>query len=146
MAKNIRQMAADMKRQGFDMDNQINKMVKGIAKEYFAAVVDATPVDTSKAVTNWRASLNSPLGGEVGPGVPSVKGSGASGARARAKGLAQGTINAYMNDRSLYFTNNVPYIGVLNDGSPKHKASNMLRKGLRAARAYVKTVKIVRQL
>ena len=41
MAKNIKQMAADFKRQGFDMDRQINKIARGFAKGYVDAAIDA---------------------------------------------------------------------------------------------------------
>jgi hypothetical protein len=146
LAKPISRLGPDIGRQKRDIVKQLEKLGRVSTRRAFATLVDATPVDTSKAVTNWRASRTVPLTDVAGPGVSSVKGSGASAARARAKDVAEPVIAGFGIGDTLYITNNVPYIGLLNDGSPRHRAANMLRKAqsefIRTARSF----KVVRQL
>ena len=122
----------------------IDAAVIAIATDGLNAIVDATPVDTTLAVSNWQMQPYTPATGTVGPHVAgSVKGSGAGSARAISKARGRGAIAGYKGpDKSIYITNNVPYIGVLEHGDSKHRPSGMVSKGLQAMSLRARSIRI----
>lgn len=113
-----------------------------IAEEGLVAVVDATPVDTSRAVSNWIVSIGAPSNREVPARAPSVKGSLAKQARDMAASVGTVKLRSLQYMQTVFITNNVPYIGLLEYGSPKHRANNMTSKAMQAMTVYAKQLKI----
>jgi len=111
-----------------------DRVVRKAALAADQAVVMATPVDTGRARANWIAALDA-ASSEV-KGEPSNPGSGANSA------LTQGraTIAGYDGDENseIHLTNNLPYIGRLNDGSsrqaPRQFVRTAVEAGIRAVR------------
>lgn len=113
-----------------------------IAEEGVVAVTDATPVDTSKAVTNWQVSIGVPNTKEIPGKVPSVKGSLAKQARDIAASIGVTKLKTLQYMQTAFIANGVPYIGLLENGGPKHRANNMTSKAMQAMVAYAKTIKL----
>ena len=106
-------------------------------------MADATPVDTTRAVSNWLVTRNSPASKEVPPHIKgSVKGSGASAARQKTKLNASASVTGYRNLKTVYITNNVPYISVLNYGDQKHFPANMVERGLQAMKVRASSIEV----
>ena len=78
---------------------------RGTSLSLFEKIVRRTPVDTGRARGNWMAGINRPSSDS--PGYESVV------ARAR------------LGD-SLFLTNNLPYIGVLENGSSEQAPHGMV--------------------
>lgn len=78
------------------------------AVEILNGVVLDTPVDTGRARGNWQASLNSPISSTL-----PVNDTGGGSTISKGAGVSQ---KAKLGD-SIFYTNNLPYIGRLNDGS-----------------------------
>lgn len=95
------------------------RVVRKVALTIDTILVQETPVDTGRAKSNWLVSLGVSLTGVIDAYAPGEKGSTAA-ANAQAA-LAQGetVIKNYMSGRdlSIHISNNLPYIGVLNEGS-----------------------------
>lgn len=120
--------------------------VKSIVEAGVETMADHTPVDTTRAVSNWQVTISAPAGGEVTPHVPgSVGGSGASAARAITKTRARNAIAGYKGAKTAYITNNVPYISVLEYGDAKHRPSGMVAKGLQAMGLRASSITIVKK-
>lgn len=120
--------------------------VKSIVEVGVETIADQTPVDTTRAVSNWLVTINAPAGGEAPPHVKgSVGGSGAAAARAVTKNRARSAIAGYKGAKAAYITNNVPYIGVLEYGDAKHRPSGMVAKGLQAMRLRASSISIVKK-
>lgn len=118
--------------------------LKDIANAGVGIIIDGTPVDTTKAVANWKLTSGSPFAGIVGERVPgSKKGSGAGAARASMKSEAAGRIEAHKGEGPIYFANNAPYIRVLEYGDSKHRPSGMVAKGLQAMRLRASSIRIL---
>jgi hypothetical protein len=110
-------------------------LVRRCALATDATVVLATPVDTGRARSNWQVECNSPAQGVIEPLTTVQKGHrGSGGAVARAaieKGkekIAQykgGTPQA-----AIYITNNLPYIGALNDGHSAQAPSGFVERAV----------------
>lgn len=108
-------------------------------------IVDATPVDTTRAVSNWKTGITTPTG-EGPPLVQSVKGSGASAARRLVKSNAASVFKAAeaLKAEQVWLANYVPYIGILEYGSGTHRPHGMVNKGLQAMRAAAKTIRVLK--
>jgi hypothetical protein len=99
-----------MKRHGKNVIKNADQLVRRCALATDAAVVLATPVDTGRARANWQVECNTPATGTTA----ATSKSGRESIDAGKTKIAQykgGTPNA-----AIYITNNLPYIGRLNEG------------------------------
>lgn len=91
------------------------------------AVVSATPVDTGRARGNWIPSINTPVEqadpNRLDPG-------GSLGRQAMQAALA-----SFKAGDTVCLTNNIAYIGRLNDGSSRQAPAGFVDKAVQAARA-----------
>lgn len=118
--------------------------VRLIVEAGIDTIADQTPVDTTRAVSNWQVTVGAPAGGEVAPHVPgSVGGSGAATARAITKSRGRAAVAGLKGGKPAFISNNVPYIGVLEYGDAKHRPMGMVSKGLQAMMLRASSIRIV---
>ncbi len=85
-------------------------------------LVEATPVDTGRARGNWLPSIGAPRTDEVD----------ARDAAAAVDEAVQ-TFNPAPEFPVMYLANNLPYIGVLNNGSSKQAPAGFVESSIDAA-------------
>jgi hypothetical protein len=78
-------------------------------------LISRTPVDTSRALSNWRVSVGAILP-HIGPLTPGLAGSSRSASAAQAIAAAAAQIEAASPQAVLSIYNSAPYIRRLNDG------------------------------
>jgi|26BtaG_2_1085354.scaffolds.fasta_scaffold00182_30 hypothetical protein len=101
---------------------QIKELRINVHKELVASVIGDTPLDTGMARRNWQAAKDSiPTGIVPYAGDPS-----AAGAQAVSEAQAQ----AFGEDGTFYFVNNVHYVPYLENGTSKMAAVGMARKNV----------------
>ncbi len=127
-----------MNKLGGNIRKGVTKLVQDVAKGIGATVVDTTKVDTGLARSNWRASISAPASGTIPAYAPGVKlgigeGANASAAKAQQKQAIE-QFDANKNTH-IFITNNVPYIGLLNNGDSVHAAGDMVNMGIQTGRA-----------
>jgi len=105
-------------------------IVKDAAWASLSAMVADTPIDTSRAVSNWLVTRDGPSADFIPAHVPGKKGSTASlsVAETLAHGRAEIEMFDIRRDRDLFITNNTPYLR-FNQGSA------LTASGQRAARS-----------
>ncbi len=114
-----------------------------VAKAGTNTIIDRTPVDTTKAVANWKLTHGSPNSAIFGERIPgSVKGSGEGAAKASMKAEAIGRARMFKHNVPMFFSNMAPYIGVLEYGDSKHRPAAMVAKGLQAMAARARSLKL----
>jgi len=96
---------------GGQVVTEADRTVRKVALAVDATVVLATPVDTGRARANWQVELGGPASGEVGRAGERFSSTTPIAQGAAAIALYKGGPNA-----SIHITNNLPYIGRLNDG------------------------------
>lgn len=98
-----------------DMDAAIGGHIAEVALEIHAELVDnpptGTPVDTGWASINWWPRVGSAPTENTGP-----SGETSSRAPGQQQGVADVLRYSFSGGKSIYISNNVPYIGPLNDG------------------------------
>jgi HK97 gp10 family phage protein len=113
-----------------------DKLVKKVAMAIDQAVVMATPVDTGRARANWIASLDV---------ASSTVTQNTDKGGAQAIAAARATINGYDGDTNaeVHITNNLEYIGFLNDGSSAQAPSGFVRTAIKAGAGAVRGAKLL---
>jgi hypothetical protein len=104
------------------------KVVRGAALELFGAIIKLTPVDTGRLRGNWQASVNSSL-----KSVVSTTDKGGSSTITRAKSA----VNKFALKDVIYFTNNLPYAEVIENGSAGRRPNGMVRNSVKAFIPYL---------
>ncbi|WP_237133808.1 hypothetical protein [Pseudohongiella sp. O18] len=94
---------SDMNRITKRISSDVDQLGRAVKMEVFSGVILDTRVDTGRARGNWQASENVPMSGEVD--------------RLDTNGSAViDEVSSKINGISLsYLTNNLPYIGVLEE-------------------------------
>lgn len=108
-------------------DRQVVRYVLTLRNILISEPPKGTPIDTGWATNNWwfaeGASANSP--------TTSTGNVEASGARIQLDTMSISNIK--VNGQSLYITNNVPYIGMLNSGTSKQTPSGFVERAILTA-------------
>ncbi len=74
------------------------------------AVIARTPVDTGKAVSNWRVGIGQPTRAVVEAYSPGKKGSTANANREQARAAGQARIDLKKPGNEIFISNNVEYL------------------------------------
>lgn len=123
---------------GKRVDRNVPKLLRQVALSVDQAVVTATPVDTGRARSNWRVSVNAPLDGEIetyGPGGTAI-----AGAIAQARGAVSRVDSAR---DVIYISNNLPYIGRLNDGTSAQAPKGYVQLAIGAATSTARVARLL---
>jgi len=126
----LRQFAGRIRVIGKRIEKNADAMTRKVALAVDSAVVIATPVDTGRARSNWQVNLGGPASGTRDALDPGKEGS-TSGPNAQAA-IEQGQteIAKYKGGSSIHITNNLPYIGRLNDGWSAQAPSGFVEKAV----------------
>ncbi len=98
------------------------------------AVVLATPVDTGRARANWQASIGTPI-------IEPTDDEDISGNSTIAHN--NGAIGRRGPGQTVFISNNVEYIGDLNDGSSSQAPANFVELAVQEAIKFVRGAKVV---
>ena len=101
-----------------DMDRFISKQIVGLVFEIHAEMVEATPLDLGWARGNFVPQINSPYRENLKDTEPSA-GDAATRHAANISKLGAILTSYQLGNGPLFISNNVPYIGRLNDGHSK---------------------------
>lgn len=122
-----------------NLPNAVNEVIKLMCRSITFTVVDATPVDTAEARSNWLVSLSVPIRGTIEPYSPYPKfsqalgqGRGETANAAAAKARAVAIINARRPGQTVVIQNNTDHIEELNRGSSKQAPAMFVEDGVRA--------------
>lgn len=111
-----------------------NTRAKAVAEVIVRELLLHTPVDTSKAVSNWQVGLGTPVGREIPAYVPGKKGSTRQASVSEALAYAQFRIAQKRAGEPLYISNLVDYIGDLNAGSSRQAPAGFVERALLVGR------------
>lgn len=105
-------------------------LAASVARVIHKDLVTVTPVDTSKALSNWQASLDAPLPLYLPAYVPGSQGSTREESAQTA--LLQG--EQHLADKKpgmpIYLVNNAPYIRRLNEGYSDQEPAGFVERAV----------------
>jgi hypothetical protein len=115
-----------------------DRIVRKAALAIDQTVVMATPVDQGRARANWIAALDAAVETPTDDKDP-------SGAKAMSQ--AAGVIAQYDGDAhsEIHITNNLPYIGPLNDGSSRQAPAGFVQQAVKDGAGAVQGAKLLEE-
>lgn len=153
----LAQFSQNIRKRGSQIENAGTRFTKAVAKRALRALVNATPVDTGRARSNWRVGIGAPTSAVIEPYSPGKKlglGERSNANAAIAAGLAR--INSVRGksgaggglQTSIYINNNTAYIGNLpngrglNDGASPQAGPGWIEASLLEAQAILPTLRV----
>lgn len=138
------QFARKMRITADRVGRNVNTLVKKVVLAVDQAVVISTPVDKGPARSNWQVSLGAPINQVISAYAPGDKlGLGEQANAAAALDQGRAAVARRREGQDVYITNNIPYIGKLNDGSSAQAPANFVEEAAMAGAQVVKNVRIL---
>lgn len=101
-----------------------------------------TPVDSSKALSNWIVTLGSASGLRIDPHYPGERGSTQGASAAQTIAEANATLASKKPGQTIFITNNLPYIKRLNDGYSRQAPAGFVERSVLIGRRKVRDFKL----
>lgn len=134
-----------IRRRGRQVEEGANRIKREVALIADRELVLETPVDTGRARSNWIVSLQAPVLAEREPYAPG-EGLGKSERANAQAAIEQGIsrITVAMPGQTIFISNNVSYIGRLNDGWSAQAPSGFVQGAVMRAVGSVRGARILR--
>lgn len=120
------------------IDDKASDIAAEAAEIIVSALVYDTPVDTSKALSNWQVTLGSASSTSIPPHALGVGGSTRAVSADTAIRLAQAVLAGKQPGQTIYISNGLPYIRRLNSGWSKQHPGAFVEAAILLARNYVR--------
>lgn len=144
MSGDLRTLARNCERRAKAIERNANDCKIEAASQMLEYLVDATPVDTSKALSNWQVGVGRPVSAEIEAHVRGEAGSTADASAAVALANGLGQIRRAKPGQPVYLSNLVPYIRRLNNGWSKQAPAGFIDGAIEIGRMVVRSVQFVR--
>ena len=139
MAKNsFRKFAINMRTRGAAVERNSGRLTRETANVIAGTVVTSTPADVGTAKSNWQAGVNNRPTGTIPAYSPGSKGSSAGINERAAIDRARTIIASYKPGNTVHLTNNLPYIGLLNDGYSAQAPAGFVERALLAGKEFLR--------
>ena len=125
------------------MEANGSRAVRRTAIAVDQTVVTATPVDEGTARSNWRVGINFAPSGTRKAFTPGSKGSTAASNTAAAISEGVAKISRFKKGE-IHITNNLDYIGDLNDGKSAQAPANFVQTAAAAGQAVARKQKVLK--
>lgn len=138
--------AKRMSRISVEVEGGVEQAVKDCAVAVARTVINATPVDTGRARSNWTVELDQAFQKLFPAHVPGEKGSTATANAEIAIEKAEAAIDQFdiCKNSSIHISNSLPYIGVLNDGHSAQAPADFVKLAVIDGLATVRNAKILK--
>jgi hypothetical protein len=134
MARTLLDLANDLDGLNGKVSVASSEHAKKVALTIVGDLAYHTPVDTSKALSNWDVTLDAPASGKHGPHYPGKHGSTFSQSAAETLERAKAILANKQPGQSIFITNNLPYIKRLNEGYSAQAPAGFVERALLLAR------------
>jgi hypothetical protein len=124
------------------IDESASALAVDTAEKIVKDLVLNTPVDTSNALSNWIVTLGSKATGVIPPHYLGSRGSTQKTSASEAINNARKQLKSKKVGQSIFITNNVDYIGRLNDGYSRQAPAGFVERAVLIGRKNIKNFKI----
>lgn len=115
-----------------EMVAKVEKVHRVVALTVARDLIENTPVDEGRARSNWQSSLSSPNKKRREAFAPGVKlGRGESANKSAANDASDAEIAKHIPHQDIYITNNLKYIGSLNDGDSEQQPALFVERAIK---------------
>lgn len=117
MGKSLLDLANNLRRTSDKIDRRASEISKELALEIVKVLVEITPVDTSKALSNWQVRVGSPVNKDRNAFVPGERGDTQAQSATAAVENARIWLAAKKPGEPIFISNVLDYIKDLDQGS-----------------------------
>jgi hypothetical protein len=143
MAKNLLDLANSLEKKAKAINESASQLAVKTTLTILGDLVYHTPVDSSKALSNWIVTLDSPSTDKIAPYYKGFQGSTQQQSAAEALAQAKRILESKKPGQYIYITNNQPYIRRLNDGySDQQPAGAFVQRAVLIGRKYLSKLKM----
>lgn len=136
----LKSLADRLFRVADSLDTELKAAKTEVATTLVRELVQRTPVDTSRALSNWQATTGTALG-RIDPHVMGKGGSTQEASAAIAIAQATAAIRAAAPEQVLAIFNALPYIQRLNEGYSDQAPAGFVEAAVMVARAVLRARK-----
>lgn len=137
MARTLLDLARDVEALSDEVAEAANELKQKVALELVKILVFETPVDTSKALSNWRASLGEGLDNAIEAIYPGSHGSTRSASGLEAISRAEAEIKRSKPGETVAIFNAAPHIRRLNEGYSSQAPAGFIEVAVLKAQAII---------
>lgn len=134
-------LAKRMRERADKLPERVSRIAAEVADEIMhvleAPPPEGTPVDTSKALSNFQVGLGTPVSDVIGPLVPGQKGSTQAASSTAALAIAAETLTLKKPGETIYISNALPYIRRLNDEGYSKQSDHFVERAVAAGRTFL---------
>lgn len=140
---NANEFARRMNRLADRFEKNVTKKVNELALAVQRELVTHTPVDTGKAISNWTLTLGSPNDSPFAPYAPGQKGSTKQLNIGAAYRQAMYAISDRRPGQSIWISNPLDYIALLNRGHSRQAPSGFVQSAVMRGIVSVRGIKVL---
>jgi hypothetical protein len=134
-----------MNKRAASLERNAVQGVRDVAMAVDRAVVTSTPADEGRAISNWRMGIGVVPSGEVPPYSPGKHGDTRATNEKSAIDQAQETVAQYKGGQTIHIANNLPYIGLLNDGSSAQAPAGFVQTAVQTGLQAAKRIRLLKE-
>lgn len=142
MAKGLLDLAARLEKKKATIEKAASDLAAFVAISVTEELADVTPVDTSKAISNWRIGLGSPVVGEIEAHYFGRKGSTELISEDATVIAARIALKAKKPGQIVYLSNTAKYIKDLDRGSSLQEPRGFVKRACDNGRRLAKSTKL----
>ena len=124
-----------------EIDEQGSDVAVKVALTIITDLAYRTPVDTSRAISNWQVTLGAPAIGNIAPHYAGRLGSTYSASASETVSLAKLILKSKKPGQAIYITNSLPYIRRLNEGSSQQAPAGFVERAILLGRKQIRVKK-----
>lgn len=114
-----------------------------VAQTIVGDLAYSTPVDTSKALSNWVVSLETPFLGILPPHYYGESGTSQRASAAETINKARTILKGKRPGQTIFISNNLPYIRRLNDGYSRQAPAGFVERAALIGRRLLRNFKVL---
>lgn len=142
MANDLLSLADSLEAKAKAIDEAASRNAVDTALAIVGDLAYKTPVDTSKALSNWQVTLDNAATGTIAPHYPGSQGSSQRASAAETINAAKRVLANKKPGQAIFITNNLPYIKRLNDGYSAQAPAGFVERAVLIGRKMLSKFKI----
>jgi len=124
------------------IEKEASKLAIKAALTVLGDLVFVTPVDTSRALSNWQVSLDSKISAPIAPYFEGVQGSTKPQSARGAFDTGKAVLKGKKPGEVIWISNVLDYIDELNRGKSKQQAAKFVERAVKLGRLHIAKIKI----
>ncbi|MCW2763975.1 MAG: hypothetical protein JWR85_4176 [Marmoricola sp.] len=142
MARGLLDLANDMDRLADRLPGAIADVGNRVVITIVSDLAYKTPVDTSRALSNWRVNVGTPPTESILPHYPGIGGSTQTASAQETIAAAKAALKGRKAGQTIYIANRLPYIKRLNEGYSGQQPAGFVERSILVGRISMRSIKI----